>query len=411
MARVAIESVFIPAVQFWRDCMVTDLLEEQRRIRCTILRGGTSKGIYIMENELPTDRALRDKVIRAIFGSPDVRQIDGLGGADPLTSKLCIIGPPSREDTDVDYTFAQVSITGDVVDYLGNCGNLSSGVGPFAIDEGLVKPQEPITKIRIHQVNTKCVLFAEVPVKNGKAAVIGDHKIDGVPGTGAKIMLDFRDTAGSVTGKLLPTKHEKDLLKVDDVGEVEVSIVDAGIPVVFLRAESMGLKGTETPKEIDTAPGLLTKIENIRGTAAELIGLVDDRREAVAKTPYTPFIAMISKSADYVDHTTGKTVKGKDVDFVSRLLFMQVMHKAYPVTGTVCTGAAARIPGTIVNEALSKEAENRLDIRIGHPAGIIPVEVSVEGKGTNTRLTRAALTRTARRIMDGYVYVRNDVFQ
>jgi 2-methylaconitate cis-trans-isomerase PrpF len=363
-----------------------------------------------MENQLPSDRELRDKVIRAIFGSPDVRQIDGLGGADPLTSKLCIIGPPTMKGTDVDYTFAQVSITTDVVDYTGNCGNLSSGVGPFAIDEGLVRPQGPITKVRIHQVNTNSLITAEVPVKDGRASVMGDCKIDGAPGTGAKIMLDFCETAGAVTGRLLPTKHEKDLLRVDDVGEVEVSIIDAGNPVVFLRAESMGMKGIETPKEIETTPKLLTKIENIRGCAAELIGLVDDRRKATAVTPYVPFIAMVAKSADYVDYTTSETVRESEVDILSRLLFMQVMHKTYPVTGTVCTGAAARIPGTIVNEALSKEADNRPEIRIGHPAGIIEIESSVEGRGLSARLTRAALTRTARRIMEGYVYVRSDVY-
>jgi hypothetical protein len=363
-----------------------------------------------MENELPSDRQLRDKVIRAIFGSPDIRQIDGLAGADVLTSKLAIIGPPTMKDTDVDYTFAQVSIADDMVDYTGNCGNLSSGVGPFAIDEGLVKPQEPITKVRIHQVNTKSLITAEVPVKNGKASVIGDYKIDGVPGTGAKIMLDFCKTAGSVTGQLLPTRHEKDLLKVDEVGDVEVSIVDAGNPVVFLRAESMGLKGTETPKQIEITPKLLTKIENIRGSAAELIGLVDDRRKAAAVTPYVPFIAMIGKSADYINFTNGETVRGSDVDFLSRLLFMQVMHKAYPVTGTVCTGAAARITGTIVNEALKKEAENRPEVRIGHPAGIIEIQASVEGRGPSAKLTRAALGRTARRIMDGYVYVRSSIY-
>lgn len=359
---------------------------------------------------MPSDPLTRDKVIRAIFGSPDVRQIDGLGGADPLTSKLCIIGPPTREGTDVDYTFAQVSISTDVVDFTGNCGNLSFCVGPFAIDEGLVRPHEPISKVRIHQVNTKCVLYAEVPVKNGKASVNGDYKIDGVPGTGAKIMLDFRDTAGSITHRLLPTNHERDTLKVDDVGDVEVSIVDAGIPVVFLRAERMGLKGTETPKEIESVPGLLAKIEDIRGKAAEIIGLVDDPEKAATVIPYAPFIAMVSGSADYVDHVSGRIVRKNEVDFLSRLLFMQVMHKAYPVTGTVCTGAAARIPGTIVNEVISREAESRMEIRIGHPAGIIEIEASVEGSGRGTRLTRAAVGRTARRIMDGYVYVRSNIY-
>ena len=363
-----------------------------------------------MENELPPDRLLRNKVIRAIFGSPDIRQIDGLGGADPLTSKLCIIGPPTSKNADVDYTFAQVSINTDKVDYAGNCGNLSAGVGPFAIDEGLVRPIEPVTKVRIHQVNTNSLITAEVPVKNGKASVIGEYRIEGVPGTGARILLDFCETAGGVTGQLLPTSHAKDRLRVDDVGDVEVSIVDAGNPVVFLRAESVGLNATETPNQIESKPKLLTKIEKIRGSAAELMGLVDDKEKAAELSPYVPFIAMIGRPTDYVRYTTGEIVNGSDVDILSRLFFMQGVHKAYPITGTVCTGAAARIPDTIVNEALNAKAQNRQKIKIGHAAGIIEIEVVVEGQGSSARLTRAALGRTARRIMDGYVYVRNDIY-
>ena len=172
--------------------------------KVVIHRGGTSKGIFIKENELPRDPAQRDRVIRGIFGTPDIREIDGLGGADVLTSKLAIIGPPTREDADVDYTFAQVSFDTDLVDYGGNCGNISAAVGPFAIDEGMVPITEPVTRVRIHQVNTNCILVADVPVKDGKAQVMGDCKLDGVPGTGARIMLDFGDTAGSTTGKILP---------------------------------------------------------------------------------------------------------------------------------------------------------------------------------------------------------------
>ena len=375
------------------------------------MRGGTSKGIYIMENELPLDHELRNKVIRAIFGSPDVRQIDGLGGADPLTSKLCIIGPPTTRDADVDYTFAQVSINTEKVDFAGNCGNLSSGVGPFAIDEGLVRSTEPITKVRIHQVNTNSLITAEVPVRNGRAAVSGEYRIDGVPGKGAKIMLDFCNTVGGVTGQLLPTGHVKDPLQVDGVGEVEVSVVDAGNPVVFLRARDMGMNGSETPEQIESGPRLLTKFENIRGTVAQLIGLVDDKAKAKAMTPYVPFIAMISSPADYLNYLSKETVKASDIDILSRLIFMQVVHKTYPITGTVCTGAAAKIPGTIVNEVLSSEGHDRPEIRIGHPAGIIRIEATVEGSGSSAKLTRAAVARTARRIMDGYVYVRNNIYE
>jgi 2-methylaconitate cis-trans-isomerase PrpF len=183
-------------------------------LRCVIMRGGTSKAVFLRENDLPKDKALRDKIILSVFGSPDVRQIDGLGGADVLTSKLAIIGPSSRSDADVDYLFAQVGIDKPVVDYKGNCGNISSAVGPFAIDEGLVRANEPMTTVRINQVNTNRLIVAEVPVIKGKAAVEGELAIDGVPGTGAPITLDFSDTAGSVTGKLLPTGNVKDKITV-----------------------------------------------------------------------------------------------------------------------------------------------------------------------------------------------------
>lgn len=205
--------------------------EEQKRIRTAIMRGGTSRALFVMRNELPADPAVRDRVILRLYGSPDVRQIDGLAGADPLTSKLAIIGPPTRPDADVDYTFGQVSITDAFVDYAGNCGNISSAVGPYAIDEGLVDPVEPVTTVRIHQTNTQCILLAHVPVRNGKAAVEGDYHIDGVPGTGARIALDFADTEGSITGRLLPTGNPVDRLEVPGVGPIELSLVDAGTPV------------------------------------------------------------------------------------------------------------------------------------------------------------------------------------
>jgi 2-methylaconitate cis-trans-isomerase PrpF len=381
---------------------------EMEQLRCVIMRAGTSKGVFIMKNELPNDPEKRDAVIRAIYGSPDVRQIDGLGGADPLTSKLAIISPSTREDADVDYTFAQVSITGPIVDYKGNCGNISSGVGPFAIDEGLVEAKEPVTVVRIHQTNTDKILVAEVPVKGGKAAVEGDFAIDGAPGTGAKITLDFSDTQGSVTGKLLPTGNPKDVIEVDG-NKYEISIVDAANPLVFIKAQELGMNGTETPDEIDNNKPLMDKIEKIRGVAAEMIGLVEERSQAAAQSPYIPFFAIVSPPQNYKAYN-GKEVKGEDIDMVSRLLFMLKMHKTYPGTGTVCTGAAARIPGSVAWEVLREEAKSRIKINIGHPAGIIPVESEAEDVNGEIKLKRAAFYRTARRIMEGYVFVKKSVF-
>lgn len=375
--------------------------------KVVIHRGGTSKGIFIKENELPSNPESRAKVIRGIFGAPDRREIDGLGGADVLTSKLAIIGPPTREDADVDYTFAQVSFDTELIDYGGNCGNISAAVGPFAIDEGMVPAVEPVTRVRIHQVNTNCILVADVPVRDGKAEVTGDCSIDGVPGTGARIMLDFFDTVGSTTGRLLPTGHPADQVQVEGYGEFEVSIVDAGNVVIFVEAGSLGLKGTETCEEIEADRALKDKIEAIRSTCAVKIGMADNRAQATNERAYVPFFALVSRPADYICASDGHEVKAEDVDVVSRLSFMLHMHKTYPGTGTVCIGAAARIPGTVVHKQLSDGAKTRKVLRIGHPGGTITVEAEAADP-EGTRFKRLAYERTARRIMEGICYVSCD---
>jgi 2-methylaconitate cis-trans-isomerase PrpF len=209
---------------------------EMKRIYTTIMRGGTSKGIFLKENDLPQDPALRDKAILSIFGSPDPRQIDGLGGAEILTSKLAIIGPPSRSDADVDFTFGQVEVNEPVIHYDGLCGNISSAVGPYAIEEGFVKAVEPVTKVRVHSKNTHQIFIAEVPVIDGKPEINGDYQLDGVPGTGAKIEIDMVGTVGSRTGKLLPTGNPIDKIKIDGFGEIEVTMVDVANPCIFVRA-------------------------------------------------------------------------------------------------------------------------------------------------------------------------------
>ena len=375
-------------------------------IRCSIVRGGTSKGIFIMANELPSDLQRKNTVIRAIFGSPDIRQIDGLGGADVLTSKLAIIGPPTRDDADVDYTFGQVSLETTMIDYKGNCGNISSAVGPFAIDMGLVKATEPVTTVRIHQTNSRTILKAEVEVKGGKARTAGDFHIDGVPGTGSKITLDWSGTVGAFTGELLPTGNPQDIITADGV-QYPVSLVDAGNPLVFIKAESLGLKGTETPDEIEKDTLLMEKIEAIRGQAAVIFGLVDRPENAALQSPYNPFFAIVSPSAGY-QTIAGVNVKAEETDLTARLLFMLHMHKAYPITGTVCTGAAARIPGSIVWEVVKEEAKEDGTLRIGHPSGIIPVETGAKINDGQVSITRLGVYRTARRIMDGIVYVSKD---
>lgn len=380
-------------------------MEEQKKIPCVIMRAGTSKGLFIKSNHLPQDSGQRDKVIMAIFGSPDVRQINGLGGADPLTSKLAIVGPSTHPDADVDYTFVQVGIQQPVLDYSGNCGNISSGVGPFAIDEGFVRAEEPTTTVRIHNTNTGKILVAEVEVQNGRARVCGDCAIAGVPGKGSEIMLNFAGTSGSVTGKLLPTSNVVDICEYSG-GSIEASLVDCANPMVFVRSADLGLTGTESPSEIDGDPALLEKLEEIRSWAAWKMAMVDSAADATAKSPAFPMIAMVSASTDYCSYTTGEEIQRRDLSLVSRLMFMQVMHKTYAGTGTICTGVSARIPGTIVNEMVQDSGSSET-INIGHPAGIISIEVNV----TDGEVERAAISRTARRIMDGQVYIPAEALQ
>lgn len=378
-------------------------MEGRKSLRCSIIRGGTSKGIFIRENELPPDPEQRDEVIRAVFGSPDIRQIDGLGGADVLTSKLAVIGPPSRDDADVDYTFAQVSFETDKVDYSGNCGNISSAVGPFAIDEGMVRADGRVTAVRIHMKNTGKILTAYVPTEGGKARSAGDFRIDGVPGTGAKIRLDWSDAAGGLTGKLLPTGNARDVISADGKS-YEATLIDAGNPVVFVKADALGMKGMECPYEIEHNASLMRTIEKIRGQAAVMFGLCGRPEEAAAKSPYNPFFAIVSEPQDYAG-PGGVKVGRDEIDLTSRLLFMLKMHKAYPITGTVATGAALRIPGSVVWDVLREEAKTRTEVYIGHPSGRIPVESEVTADGGRIELKKACVYRTARRIMDGIVYL------
>nr|WP_325186074.1 PrpF domain-containing protein [uncultured Oscillibacter sp.] len=375
---------------------------EQKRVPLVIMRGGTSKGLYIKANDLPADPKERDELILRLFGSPDIRQIDGLGGADALTSKLAIIGPSSSPDADVDYTFAQISLKERVVDYGGNCGNISSGVGPFAIDESMVAAVEPVTRVRIRNTNTDKMLYAEVEVKDGKARVKGDCEIAGVPGTGSPIQLDFAGTAGAATGKVLPTGNAVDVLETSR-GPIEASIVDVANPCVFVRAGDVGMKGTETPAEIDGNAELLALLEEIRSKCCAMIGMAKDPEDATRNSPAFPMVAFVTEASDYTDFTTGRTIKKDEVDFVSRLMFMQKLHKTYAGTATACTGAAAKIKGTIVNQVIP-HIDSIDTIRIGHPAGVIPVVAAVEG----TEVKKTALVRTARRIMEGYALVPDE---
>lgn len=383
----------------------------QVRIPAVYMRGGTSKAVFFHDNHLPKDREVRDRVILAAYGSPDPnrRQIDGMGGAVSTTSKVAIISPSRDPEYDVNYEFGQVSIDQPIIGYRGNCGNISSAVGPFAIDEGLVRAQEPITEVRIFQMNTKRLIVAEVPVKNGQYDEEGNYAIDGVPGTGGKITLRFVNPGGSVTGRLLPTGHVKDRLKVPELGEIEISIVDAANPVIFVRAKDLGLEGTEI-YEIDGSAEIRQRLEAIRGQGAVMMGLAHSPEEATRISQDVPKIAFVSEPQDYKT-VTGRIVEKERVDLVARIMSMGTLHKAYAVTGAICTVGAARITGTVVQELLVEKALETKEIRLGHPGGVLAVGAVIEKKGNSYEYKEAILARTARRIMDGYIYVPEKYYQ
>ena len=320
---------------------------------------------------------------------------------------LAIIGVSKRPDADIDYTFGQVSLDLPVVGKEMNCGNISSAVGPFAIDEGLVKAVEPVTVIRIFNTNTKKIIVAHVPVKNGKAVVQGDYEIHGVPGTGARIDLEFEDPGGAVTGKLLPTGVPQQAVEIDG-NKYNISIVDAANPIVFIRAEELGLTGTELPWEVERRPDakrIMALAEKIRGQAAQMIGMIDDASKAATLCPTLPKIGFYTEPTAYTDGA-GRVVETGQIDLVGRLFSMGKVIHAYMGTGAVCTIVAANIPGTVINEIVSpKLGSNISHLRIGHPFGVMPVQAKLEEKDGNNYVKSGMFSRTARRLMEGWVYV------
>ncbi len=376
------------------------------KLPCAMYRGGTSKPVFFLEDDLPQDPKQRDQAVLSAFGSPDIRQIDGLGGADPLTSKVAYIGPPTLPGTDINYTFGYVGIATPVIDYTGNCGNSSAAVGPFALMRGLVKPKEPMTKVRIYNTNTKKVIVAEFTVRNGEFQSEGEFRIDGVPGSGSKILLNFIDSGGSVTGKLLPTGKVKEEIKFPTLGTLAVSMVDAANPFVFVSARDLKLKGNEPMEEVAGNVKLLEHCEEIRSVVAEIMGIAK-KEDATRTSPGVPKIALVSPPTQY--QTPQGPIKQSEVDIIARMTALQKLHKAFAVTGAVCLGAAAKIEGTVVNEIFKKsQPSNPPDVRIGHPSGTIQVEIEMEQANGELKLSKGALARTARLLMDGFVHLPNN---
>ena len=378
----------------------------QRRIRAVFVRGGTSRALVFHHRDLPRDRAAWDTVFLAALGSPDPggRQLDGLGGGISSLSKVAVVGPSTHADADVDYTFGQVEVTRAVVDYRGNCGNISSAIGPFAIDETLARAREPVTVVRIHNTNTRKLIHAHVPVEAGEAAVHGDFVLDGVPGTGARIALDFLDPGGAVTGRLLPTGRAQETLEVPGLGTITASLVDATNPMVFVRAKDLGLDGIERPEDLDARPGLPARLEAIRAAAAVRMGLARTPEEAGRTSAAVPKVAILAPPAAYRT-LTGATVETHAVDLVARIVSMGKVHRAFALTGAMCLAVAARIPDTVAHEAAAL-ADAGGDVRIGHPSGILPVAAAVtRGADGHPVAQTVTVYRTARRLMEGFVLV------
>jgi 2-methylaconitate cis-trans-isomerase PrpF len=383
----------------------------QRQIRAVFMRGGTSRGLFFHDKDLPTDADLRARVILAAYGSPDIygRQIDGIGGATSTTSKVAIISSSNVPGIDVNYTFGQVDITRPLVDMKGNCGNISAAVGPFAVDEGLVKATDPLTTVRFLNTNTNKVIQAHVPTRNGRFDEEGDFAIDGIPGTNSKIVLEYLDPGGAVTGRLLPTGNARDVLDVPGVGRIDASIVDAANPCVFCRFEDFGLTGTEQPEDIDQNADLLRRIEATRAAAGVLIGLASTAEEMTRKIPSVPKFVMVTSPHSYL-RIGGQACDADDIDVVAKMMSMGKVHRAYALTGAICTTVAGAIPGSVVNEAESEAARRTGLVRIGHPSGSIDLTGKVLQEGDGLKADTVVSTRTARRLMEGCVMVPERLF-
>ena len=391
----------------------------QTRIPATFIRGGTSKGVFFRVEDLPAPARVpgpaRDALLLRVIGSPDPygKQIDGLGGATSSTSKTVLLSKSTKPDHDVDYLFGQVSIDSCVVDWSGNCGNLSAAVGPFAIANGLVDasrvPRDGVAIVRIWQANIGKTIVAHVPMTAGAVQETGDFELDGVTFPAAEVVLEFLDPAadeGEGGGAMFPTGNVVDELDVPGIGKIRATLIDAGIPTIFVDAEALGYTGTELQDAINGDAKALAMFEMIRAHGALRMGLIDQLVEARTRQ-HTPKIAFVAKPADYVA-SSGRPVRAAEVDLLVRAMSMGRLHHAMMGTAAVAIGTAAAIPGTLVNLAAGGDARNA--VRFGHPSGTLRVgaeATQVDGAWT---VTKAVMSRSARVLMEGWVRVPADSF-
>ncbi|MDG0871891.1 PrpF protein [Paenibacillus thiaminolyticus] len=370
-------------------------------IPAVMMRGGTSKGLVLRTCDLPSDGALRDQVILRMFGSPDSNQIDGLGGGSSLTSKLALIGPPSHPEAHIDYTFGQVSLDKNVIDYKVTCGNLTAAVGLYAAEEGYVPLAEPITEVQIYNTNIDKLVIAEIPVKNGAIQYEGEFSIAGVPGESSRIMLNFPDAGGTFTQKTLPTGNVVDTVQAGDGRRMEISIVDCVNTIVFVNAWDVGLTGTELRADINGNAALLDTLEQIRVEGGILAGLIRPDDRVGPGTHSLPKIVIVADPADYVT-SAKEPIRAADIDILSRYISMGGLHRAHAVGGALALAAACQIPGTIPNRLTASSGSA---VRIGHPSGTMYAEAALARTASDWLVMRAACGRTARRLMAGDTYI------
>src|SRR5690554_6636428 len=378
----------------------------QIKVPATYMRGGTSKGVFFRLQDLPeacqVPGEARDKLLLRVIGSPDPyeKQIDGLGNATSSTSKTVILAAPTQPDHDVDYLFGQVAIDKPFVDWSGNCGNLTAAVGAFAINSGFVAkeriPENGICTVRIWQANIQKTIVAHVPITNGEVQETGDFELDGVTFPAAEVKIEFMDPADG-EGSMFPTGRLVDDLEVPGIGTLKVTMINAGIPTIFVDAEAIGYSGTELQDAINNDVEALTRFETIRAYGALAMGLIDDISEA-EKRQHTPKIAFVTRPKDYLA-SSGKPVKASDVDLLVRALSMGKLHHAMMGTAAVAIGTAAAIPGTLVN--LAAGGGERHAVRFGHPSGTLRVGAEAKLVNGEWTVTKAIMSRSARVLMEG----------
>ncbi|KAB7778287.1 MULTISPECIES: 2-methylaconitate cis-trans isomerase PrpF [unclassified Xanthomonas] len=386
----------------------------QLRIPATYMRGGTSKGVFFRLQDLPaaaqTPGPARDALLQRVIGSPDpyAKQIDGMGGATSSTSKTVIVAPSTRPDHDVDYLFGQVAIERAFVDWSGNCGNLSAAVGPFAIAAGLVDParipRDGVATVRIWQANIGKTIVAQVPMTDGAVQETGDFELDGVTFPAAEIALEFLDPAADedgAGGAMFPTGNLVDTLEVPGVGTFQATLINAGIPTIFLEAQALGYQGTELQDPINSDAKALQRFETIRAYGALRMGLIATLDDATTRQ-HTPKVAFVAPPADYIA-SSGKPVAAADIDLLVRAMSMGKLHHAMMGTAAVAIGTAAAIPGTLVNRAAG--GGERTAVRFGHPSGTLRVGAEARQVDGQWTVTKALMSRSARVLMEGWVRV------